>query len=98
MARSDGARRLTNEPTRLRQVGVDQQIDPPLPIKRDILGTVPGYGAESYAAQHPSRRNRIGRGKLDELEAIPAHGILLLSPIDDRHNADRALDRGDRSF
>ena len=42
------------------------------------------YGAESYAAQEPSERHRIGHGELDEFEAFRAHGILLLSQIDDR--------------
>ena len=66
------------------QVRVDQQIDLALPIKRDVLGTVPGDGAESRAAQEAGEWHRIGCRELDELEAVRAHRILLLSQIDDR--------------
>jgi hypothetical protein len=60
-----------------------------------------GYGTESCAAQEPSERHRIGRGELNEFEAVRAQGILLLSQIDNRpecRNADRAFGRGERSF
>jgi hypothetical protein len=56
-----------------------------------------GYGTESCAAQEPSERHRIGRGELNEFEAVRAHGILLLSQIDNRpdcRNAVRAFGRG----
>ena len=63
---------------------VDQRIDLSLPIKRDVLGTVPGDDAVTCAAQKAGEWHRIGCRELDELDAVRAHRILLLSQIDDR--------------
>ena len=57
------------------QVRVDQQIDLSLPTKRDVLGTVPGDGAETCATQEAGEWHRIGPRELDELEAVRAIGF-----------------------
>jgi hypothetical protein len=56
-----------------------------------------GYGTESCAAQEPSERHRIGRGELNEFEAVRAHGIWL-SQWNKYRTADRAFDIRDSSF
>jgi hypothetical protein len=56
-------------------VGVEDEVDLALPVERDLLVAVPGDRPEAHALEHPGHRQRIGRGVLDELEALRAHGV-----------------------
>ena len=56
-------------------LAVDDEVDVTLAEQRDILGAMPRHLDEAHALEKPSERLGIGRGVLDELEAVGAHRI-----------------------
>jgi hypothetical protein len=57
------------------RVGVEDEVDLALPVERDLLVAVASDRPKAHALEHPGHRRRIGRGVLDELEALRAHGV-----------------------
>src|SRR5579872_6487316 len=63
------------------RLGIDDEIDIALTIKRHPFRAMPGDGAEPHALEHRSERRRVGRGVFDELEPVRAHGIIPLGVV-----------------
>ena len=67
------AREALRERVRL---GVEDEVDLALAVERHRLVAVPGDRLEPHAFEHRGHGGRVGRGVLDELEAVRAHGVL----------------------
>jgi hypothetical protein len=67
------ARELLAEAARL---GVDDEVDVALAVQRHVLAAVAGADREAHAREQPAQQLGVGRGVLDELEAVGAHRIV----------------------
>ena len=56
-------------------LGIDDEVHVALAVERDVLGAMPGDLHEAHALEQAAKLGGIGRGVLDELEAVGAHGI-----------------------
>ena len=45
-------------------------------VQRDVLGAMAGHHREAHALEQRAQQDRIGRGVLDELEAVGAHRVV----------------------
>ena len=57
-------------------LGIDDEIDVALLVQRDVLAAMAGHHREAHALEQRAQQDRIGRGVLDELEAVGAHRIV----------------------
>ena len=78
-AEGDGAdRRAVHARERLREgirLGVDDEVDVPLPIEQHILRPMPRDRREAHLLEQVAKRGRIGRRVLDELEAVGSERV-----------------------
>ena len=58
-------------------LGVDDEVDVALPVKRHIPGAVPGDRREAHGPEKFVKLLRFRRSVLDELEAVGAGGVLV---------------------
>ena len=58
-------------------LGVDDEVDVALPVKRHIPGAVPGDRREAHGLEQFMKLLRFGRGVFDELEAVGAHRVFV---------------------
>ena len=59
------------------RLGVDDEVDVALPVKRHIPGAVLGDRREAHGLEEFMKLLRFRRGVLDELEAVGAGGVLV---------------------
>ena len=57
-------------------LGIDDEIDIALAIEGDILGTMPGEGAEAEALEKRAELAYVGRRVFDEFESVGAHRVV----------------------
>ena len=55
---------------------VEDEVDVALREAQHVLGAVPGDGREAHQLEQPLQPLRLGRGELDELEAVGAERIV----------------------
>ena len=58
-------------------LGIDDEVDVALPVKRHIPGAVLGDRREAHGPEELMKLLRFGRGVLDELEAVGAHRVFV---------------------
>ena len=68
------ARECLREGIRLR---VDDEVDLALAVQRHVLGAVPRDHRKAQPLEQRAQQLRIGRGVLDELEAVGAHRVVV---------------------
>ena len=56
---------------------VDHEVDVALAIQRHVLRAVLGDRREPHGLEQPAELLRLGRGVLDELEAVGAHRVVV---------------------
>ena len=58
-------------------LGIDDEVDVALPVERHVPGTVLGDRREAHGLEQVVELLRLGRGVLDELEAVGAHRVFV---------------------
>ncbi len=57
------------------RLGVDDEVDVALLVQRDVLAAVTRRDRKAHALEQRTQQLGVGRGVLDELEAVGTHRI-----------------------